>query len=277
MPTLEAFGMSDPGLVRQNNEDTWFLDLSMGLAIVADGMGGASCGEVASSLAVEVVVEYLRKPPVSWPPEQLLEEAIQEANRRVYERASAQEGCSGMGSTIVAALWELPRMVVANVGDSRAYLWREGELRQLSYDQTLVNELRLRFGLTAEEVSNFPHRNVLTMAVGTTSDLLVRFVPVNQTPDTFKDSDIVIITGYTLLNRTLDDLLHMIPPACQVVVVGPSSSFIPDILFRHRVDIIGSVSITDRHRLFEVVSEAGAGFHLFRYCAKKICLVNDHA
>jgi protein phosphatase len=174
MPTLEAFGLSDPGLVRQNNEDTWFLDLSMGLAIVADGMGGASCGEVASSLAVEVVVEYLRKPPVSWPPEQLLEEAIQEANRRVYERASAQEGCSGMGSTIVAALWDPPRMVVANVGDSRAYLWREGELRQLSYDQTLVNELRLRFGLTAEEVSNFPHRNVLTMAVGTTSDLLVR-------------------------------------------------------------------------------------------------------
>jgi uncharacterized protein len=103
------------------------------------------------------------------------------------------------------------------------------------------------------------------------------FIPVHKAPDTIKDSDIIIITGYTLLNHTLDDLLRMIPPACQVVVVGPSSSFIPDILFRHHVNIIGSLRIFDKSKLFEVVSEAGAGFHLFRYCAKKICMVNEHA
>ena len=173
MPTLEAWGATDPGVVRQNNEDTWLLDPALCLAIVADGMGGASCGEVASAVAVEIVGNYVRKPPVPWPPAQLLEEAIQEANRCVLERASRDESCSGMGSTIVVALWELPQMTIANVGDSRAYLWRAGALSQLSYDQTLVNEMRLRFGLTEEEVSNFPHRNVLTMAVGTTRDLLV--------------------------------------------------------------------------------------------------------
>jgi len=174
MGTLEAWGASDPGLVRQNNEDSFRLDEELCLAVVADGMGGASCGEVASALTVETVVNYVRRPPVEWPAAQLLEEAIQEANRCVLERASGDQSCSGMGSTIVAALWRLPEVVIANVGDSRAYLWRAGALTQLSYDQTLVNELRLRFGLTEQEVSNFPHRNVLTMAVGTSADLAVR-------------------------------------------------------------------------------------------------------
>lgn len=174
MPTLEVWGASDPGLVRQNNEDGFFLEPELCLAIVADGMGGASCGEVASALTIETAVNYVCKPPIQWPPAQLLEEAIQEANRAVLERASRDEACSGMGSTIVAALWRLPEMVIANVGDSRAYLWRAGVLQQVSYDQTLVNELRQRFGLTEEEVRNFPHRNVLTMAVGTSADVAVR-------------------------------------------------------------------------------------------------------
>ncbi len=174
MPKLEAWGASDPGLVRQNNEDSFFLDQELDLAVVADGMGGASCGEVASALTIEAVVNYVRKPPIEWPPAQLLEEAIQEANRCVLDRASNDQSCGGMGSTIVAALWRLPQIIVANVGDSRAYLWRQGVLTQLSYDQTLVNELRQRFGLTEQEVSNFPHRNVLTMAVGSATDLAVR-------------------------------------------------------------------------------------------------------
>ncbi len=79
-----------------------------------------------------------------------------------------------MGSTVVVASWNLPRIRIANVGDSRAYLWRNGELTQLSFDQTLVNELRLRFGLSEHEVSKFPHKNILTMAVGTTPDLDIR-------------------------------------------------------------------------------------------------------
>ncbi|MEK7409557.1 MAG: Stp1/IreP family PP2C-type Ser/Thr phosphatase [Acidobacteriota bacterium] len=174
MHAFETWGISDPGLVRQNNEDCWLIDPSLCLAIVADGMGGASCGEIASALAIETVVEYLRDPLVMRPLEERIEEAVREANRRVLAHAQTEEGCHGMGSTIVAALWDLPRVIVANVGDSRAYLCREGRLTQLSYDQTLVNELRVKFGLTPEEVSNFPHKNVLTMAVGTSADITIR-------------------------------------------------------------------------------------------------------
>jgi protein phosphatase len=173
MPTLETWGTSDPGLVRQNNEDSWSIEPSLRVAIVADGMGGALCGEVASAMTVETVVEYLRQSPVI-DAQQAIQDAIQEANRRVFEKAHAEESCTGMGSTVVVAFWELPKLLIANVGDSRAYLWRAGVLTQLSYDQTLVNELRTRFGLSAEEVSNFPHKNVLTMAVGTTADLTIR-------------------------------------------------------------------------------------------------------
>jgi protein phosphatase len=174
MPTLESWGASDPGLIRNNNEDSWCLDNNLHVAVVADGMGGAQCGEVASAMTVESVLEHLRGVPLNVAPEAAIEEAIRCANRKVLEKARAEESCSGMGSTVVVAFWDLPRLVVCNVGDSRAYLWREGNLSQISYDQTLVNELRTRFGLSEAEVSNFPHKNVLTMAVGTAPDLLIR-------------------------------------------------------------------------------------------------------
>lgn len=181
MPTLEAWGTTDPGLVRQNNEDNWSIDPGLRVAIVADGMGGASCGEVASAITVETILGYLRCSPML-DPEHAVEAAIKEANRRVLDRARSDEGCNGMGSTVVVALWNLPRIHIANVGDSRAYLWRNGTLTQLSYDQTLVNELRVRFGLSEAEVSNFPHKNVLTMAVGTTPELTVRMRVEELTP-----------------------------------------------------------------------------------------------
>ena len=150
----------------------WF-DPDKSIAIVADGMGGAACGEIASHITCEVVAERLNNSGQDASVE-LLEDAIREANARVLERARSERSCKGMGSTIVAACWELPRVWVANVGDSRAYLHRQGVLQQLTHDQTLVNELRERMGLTQEEVANFPHKNVLTMAIGSTDDLVVR-------------------------------------------------------------------------------------------------------
>jgi PPM family protein phosphatase len=174
MPTLDAWGATDPGLVRQNNEDSWCIEPDLRLAIVADGMGGALCGEVASAMTVQVIRERLRGTTAGGIPDQAIQEAIREANRCVLAKARTDEACAGMGSTVVVAVWELPRLIIANVGDSRAYLWRNGALSQLSYDQTLVNELRIRFGLSEQEVSNFPHKNVLTMAVGTTPDLTIR-------------------------------------------------------------------------------------------------------
>ncbi len=181
-PTLEAWGVTDLGLIRQNNEDSWAIDASLRVAIVADGMGGALCGEVASAMTVETIVSYLRDTLAVGSPEQVIDEAIREANRRVLERSRLDEGCSGMGSTVVLAYWDLPRLIIANVGDSRAYLWRDGAMTQLSYDQTLVNELRLRFGLSEQEVSNFPHKNVLTHAIGTQNELLIRRCEETLTP-----------------------------------------------------------------------------------------------
>ncbi len=174
MPKIEAWGASDPGLVRRNNEDCWSIDPALRVAIIADGMGGAACGEIASAVAVEAVLDHLRRHGDQAAPAESIEQAIREANRRVLNRATREEACAGMGSTLVVAFWDLPRLIVANVGDSRAYLWRDGALTQLSYDQTLANELRARFGLSEEDVSNFPHRHVLTMAVGASSELAIR-------------------------------------------------------------------------------------------------------
>jgi len=182
MPTLDAWGASDPGLVRQNNEDSWFVDPRLRVAVVADGMGGASCGEVASAITVDVVIDRLRQSLLEAQPEEAVQEAIREANRCVLARSRSEESCSGMGSTVVVAFWQLPQLFIANVGDSRAYLWRDGCLSQLSYDQTLVNELRVRFGLSEEEVANFPHKSVLTMAVGTTADVLIRTAEATLQP-----------------------------------------------------------------------------------------------
>lgn len=88
-------------------------------------------------------------------------------------------------------------------------------------------------------------------------------------------SDVVIITGLTLVNNTIDGLLKAVNPDSQVIVTGPSSSLVPDILFENNVSIIGATRITDPELLFTIVSEAGTGFHLFRYCAKKICILNE--
>ncbi len=101
------------------------------------------------------------------------------------------------------------------------------------------------------------------------------YVPADDAKKVLPISDIIIITGLTLLNNTLDDLLQHIPANKQVVVVGPSAGLIPDVLFNHNVTIIGSTKITNPERMFTVVSEGGSGFHFFQYCAKKMCLQND--
>jgi PPM family protein phosphatase len=214
MPALDCFGATDPGLVRQNNEDSWRIEPELGLAIVADGMGGASCGEVASAMTVQIIADRLRSRSPA--PAGAVEEAIREANRCVLAKARTEEACAGMGSTVVVASWDLPRLVIANVGDSRAYLWRAGALSQLSYDQTLVNELRLRFGLSEQEVSAFPHKNVLTMAVGTTPDLLIRTHEQNLEP-----GDVVLLCSDGLSGPVSErsiaaTLLRDIPLADQV-------------------------------------------------------------
>lgn len=101
------------------------------------------------------------------------------------------------------------------------------------------------------------------------------FVPASQYREVIPSSDIVIITGLTLVNNTIDGLLSAISPGTTLIVTGPSSSLIPDVLFRNHVNIVGATRITNPDLLFDIVSESGAGYHLFKYCARKICILNE--
>jgi len=101
-------------------------------------------------------------------------------------------------------------------------------------------------------------------------------VPADEYEKILPASDIVIITGQTLVNRTIDDLLSVISQGTQVIVTGPSSGILPDILFENKVTIIGTIRITKPEILFDIVSEGGTGFHLFEYCAQKICILKGN-
>jgi len=174
MPRIQLHGKTDIGRSRKNNEDSFATVPELSLGIVADGMGGAACGEVASEVTVRTIVGALQEAREEAPRPDVLRDAIQLANEKVRAMANNQVECTGMGSTVVLALYEDELLHVANVGDSLAYLWREGELRQLSYDQNLGNELRMNLGLTDEQLNSYPHRHVLTMAIGTSEELSVR-------------------------------------------------------------------------------------------------------
>lgn len=171
---MKYYGLTDTGLRRANNEDVFLVDPGLQAAILADGMGGENCGEVGAALTVEAAAGYLGAADPGMALEDLATEAIRSANRRVMEAARERRECRGMGSTIVLALWRFPQLVIANVGDSRAYLYRAGVLRQISYDQNFANELRTRLGFSEERVRSMAHRNILTMAVGVHEEVLVR-------------------------------------------------------------------------------------------------------
>jgi PPM family protein phosphatase len=169
---IEAFGASDPGCVRANNEDYYLLEPSLGLYIVADGMGGAQAGEHASRLAVETVREIIRNNSSGSVPDQLADSFVQ-ANQRVMQAAEGDPAMEGMGTTLVAVLERGDDLVIASVGDSRAYLYEQGRLQQVTEDQTWVNEVGRRLGLDEAMLKNHPMRHVLTMAVGVSDQLRV--------------------------------------------------------------------------------------------------------
>lgn len=101
------------------------------------------------------------------------------------------------------------------------------------------------------------------------------FVPADEYRNILPHADTVIITGLTLLNGTIDGLLQTIAPGAQVIVTGPSGSVLPDVLFSHGVSIVGATRVTDPEMAFEVVGQGGAGYHLYRYAARKICILSD--
>ena len=163
----EQWHGSDLGRQRQGNEDNYFVRAP--LFVVADGMGGAQAGEVASEMAVESFDGGL---PQGTPSDGLVR-IIEDANRRIHERSRAEAGSAGMGTTVTAAYVGEGEVTVAHVGDSRAYLLRDGELIRLTRDHSLVDELVRRGKLTEEQAESHPQRSVITRALGPEPDVEV--------------------------------------------------------------------------------------------------------
>ena len=172
-------GVTDTGRRRRQNEDSFVHEPP--IFAIADGMGGAQAGEVASRLAAAVLEEADGTRPSG---EARVTELIQEANRRVYERSNEDAAVSGMGTTMTVALLDDASGTVTfgHVGDSRAYLVRDGELQQLTDDHTLVNELLKSGKLSPEEAVVHPQRSVITRALGTEADVDVDTFTIEARP-----------------------------------------------------------------------------------------------
>lgn len=177
---LEAFGLSDPGCVRTNNEDYYLLSPQTGLYVVADGMGGAQAGEHASKLAVETLAEVVSRAPNS--DGERLAQAFQEANNRVMSAAANDANLEGMGTTLVAAWESGPELLIASVGDSRAYAYQGRELVVITEDQTWVHEVGRRLGIDEGSLRTHPMRHVLTMAIGVSPELRVHSYALRPQP-----------------------------------------------------------------------------------------------
>jgi protein phosphatase len=169
---LEAFGISDVGRVRANNEDSYLLDPLLEVYAVADGMGGAKAGEHASRLAIQTLQGYIERADLREP--DILKRAFEEANLVVLSAASRNTELEGMGTTMVAAMAYNGQIRLANVGDSRAYVFRGGVLEPVTVDQTWVQEVGRRLGLDEATLKVHPMRHVLTQAIGVGAEVRVQ-------------------------------------------------------------------------------------------------------
>lgn len=159
---------TDTGRQRRDNEDNAYARAPV--FVVADGMGGAQAGEVASRIAIEA---FERGLPDAGTPEERLSTLVREANHQIYERSRADRQRAGMGTTLTAAYVDDAHVAIAHVGDSRAYLFRDGTLQRLTQDHSLVDELVRRGKLTEEQAAEHPQRSIITRALGPEPDVEV--------------------------------------------------------------------------------------------------------
>ena len=171
---MQCWGLTDPGCVRTQNQDAFQieqLDRNTLLCVVCDGMGGARSGNVASTLALDVFVEEVRRCWISGmdtkDTEQMLQGAVKLANFTVYDQAQQLEEFTGMGTTLVAALIQGRTVTVANVGDSRCYAVNRNGIRRITVDHSLVEMMVQRGELTPERARTYPGKNYITRAIGT--------------------------------------------------------------------------------------------------------------
>ncbi|HWU43289.1 MAG TPA: Stp1/IreP family PP2C-type Ser/Thr phosphatase [Bdellovibrio sp.] len=169
---FESWYLTDKGRRRESNQDSCLINRELRLFVVADGMGGHSGGEVASSMAVETVEEMMLQPgAMKKSPRELVQECYEEASRRIFDKAATERPeLIGMGTTMVMAHLRGKHLYVGNVGDSRCYLFKKPNLWQITEDHSLINE-QMRAGLSEEQVLQFVGRNVITRSVGYERDV----------------------------------------------------------------------------------------------------------
>src|SRR5690606_17615193 len=198
---LEVAGLTDVGMKRAHNEDNFLLLPEEHLFCVADGMGGHSCGEVASQIAVEEIADFFRQSgaddELTWPykmdrrrnyDENRLATAIKLANMRILERASTDKRYDKMGTTVVSVLLKDGAAYLGHVGDSRGYGFRSRSPRQLTEDRSLLNEMTKARKMTPEEIEAFPHKNVIVRALG-----MKLGVEVDVVREDLQDGDVVLL------------------------------------------------------------------------------------
>ena len=203
---MQLWGLTDPGNLREQNQDSYAMlsfSRDRSLMIVCDGMGGAKSGNVASSLAVDVFTDEVRRCQKSGlTPEraaEILRGALELANKAVYEQAQLSDDFSGMGTTLVAALILKDTAVIINVGDSRAYLFTPDGVQLLTVDHSIVEYMVQRGELTQEQAKNHPSKNLITRAVGTEKQVAADVFSLTAEP-----GDCLLLCSDGLSNQMAD-------------------------------------------------------------------------
>lgn len=218
---LDVAALTDIGCKRNNNEDSFGYDLESRLFVVCDGMGGSNAGETASATAVKECVEYFsREDAAGLSREERLYRSILHANRVVHRMAQDTEEYRGMGSTLVSACVEDRRMIVGNVGDSRAYFLRGGVCAQITNDHSFVAE-QVRLGsMNLEEASASPYQSLITRAIGAAET-----VEPDIFTGTLEPGDIILLTSDGLTRyadaKTISSLVlsgGSLTGACQALI-----------------------------------------------------------
>lgn len=203
--------VSDIGKAREKNQDAFYLskDKTLPLFIVADGMGGHKAGEIASTMALNIIernfVENLDSLSDEKVIRKLIKESIEEANTKIYLKSLTDEKYEGMGTTITLAYIFKNKILIGHVGDSRAYIIKEDSISQITEDHSYVNELVKMGSITKEEAKTHPKRNMITRAVGTSSiikmDLIVK---------EFQKNDILLLCSDGLFDMVIENEIYKV-------------------------------------------------------------------
>ncbi len=209
MIMIKTFSITDIGKKRKMNQDyVYTSEMPVGplpnLFLVADGMGGHKAGDYASKCAIETIVETVES-SLDTETVSVLEKAIRRANDVVRQKAESDEAMNGMGTTVVAATLDGDTLCVANVGDSRLYIVGNREIRQITRDHSLVEEMVRMGGLKREQAKNHPEKNIITRAIGAEDEVDIDFFSV-----VLKPGDIVLMCTDGLTNMIEDEEIRMI-------------------------------------------------------------------